>query len=99
MTKILVTGGGGYVGNVLCRYLLDSGYQVKCVDNFHKGQCDAIIPLATNPNFEFEYGDVTVLEQMKEAVRGCDAIIHLAAIVGLVVVRGLIMLMMIINCS
>ena len=82
MTKILVTGGGGYVGNVLCRHLLDKGYQVKCVDNFHKGQCDAIIPLATNPNFEFEYGDVTVLEQMKEAVRGCDAIIHLAAIVG-----------------
>ena len=62
--------------------LLDKGYEVKCVDNFHKGQCDAIIPLATNPRFEFEYGDVTVLEQMKEAVRGCDAIIHLAAIVG-----------------
>ena len=82
MTKILVTGGGGYVGNVLCRHLLDNGYQVKCIDNFHKGQCDAIIPLATNPNFEFEYGDVTVLEQMKEAVIGCDAIIHLAAIVG-----------------
>ena len=52
MTKILVTGGGGYVGNVLCRHLLDKGYQVKCVDNFHKGQCDAIIHLATNPNFE-----------------------------------------------
>ena len=82
MSKILVTGGGGYVGNVLCRHLLDKGYEVKCVDNFHKGQCDAIIPLATNPKFEFEYGDVTVLEQMKEAVRGCDAIIHLAAIVG-----------------
>tara|TARA_A100001201_G_scaffold49228_2_gene49093 strand:- start:6693 stop:7628 length:936 start_codon:yes stop_codon:yes gene_type:complete len=82
MSKILVTGGGGYVGNVLCRHLLDKGYEVKCVDNFHKGQCDAIIPLATNPKFEFEYGDVTVLEQMKEAVHGCDAIIHLAAIVG-----------------
>ena len=82
MTKILVTGGGGYVGNVLCRHLLDKGYRVKCVDNFHKGQCDAIIPLATNPNFEFEYGDVTRLEQMKEAILGCDAVIHLAAIVG-----------------
>ena len=82
MTKVLVTGGGGYVGNVLCRHLLNNGYRVKCVDNFHKGQCDAIIPLITNPNFEFEYGDVTVLEQMKEAVHGCDAIIHLAAIVG-----------------
>ena len=82
MTKILVTGGGGYVGNVLCRQLLDSGYKVKCLDNFHKGQCDAIIPLAINPNFEFVYGDVTVPAQINEAVKGCDAIIHLAAIVG-----------------
>ena len=82
MTKILVTGGGGYVGNVLCRQLLDSGYKVKCMDNFNKGQCDAIIPLATNPNFEFVHGDVTVAGQINEVVKGCDAIIHLAAIVG-----------------
>mgnify|MGYP003627807787 FL=1 len=82
MAKILVTGGGGYVGNVLCRYLLDKGYKVVCFDNFHKGQCDAIIPLATNPNFEFKYGDVTVTQQLNEAVKDCDAIIHLAAIVG-----------------
>ena len=80
--KILVTGGGGYVGNVLCRQLLDKGYKVKCLDNFNKGQCDAIIPLAINPNFEFVYGDVTVSAQINEAVKGCDAIIHLAAIVG-----------------
>ena len=82
MTKVLVTGGGGYVGNVLCRHLLNEGYQVKCVDNFNKGQCDAIIPLAINPNFEFTYADVTVAKQINEAVKGCDAIIHLAAIVG-----------------
>ena len=82
MAKILVTGGGGYVGNVLCRHLLDKGYKVVCFDNFHKGQCDAIIPLAINPNFEFKYGDVTVAEQLNKAVEDCDAIIHLAAIVG-----------------
>ncbi len=82
MSKILVTGGGGYVGNVLCRHLLNEGHQVKCVDNFNKGQCDGIIPLAINPNFEFTYADVTVSGQMNEAVKGCDAIIHLAAIVG-----------------
>jgi len=80
--KILVTGGGGYVGNVLCRQLLDNGYKVRCLDNFSKGQCDAIIPLATNPDFEFVYGDVTVAEQINEAVKGCDVIVHLAAIVG-----------------
>ena len=80
--KILVTGGGGYVGNVLCRYLLDKGYKVVCLDNFHKGQCDAIIPLATNPDFEFRYGDVTVPDHINKAMQDCDAVIHLAAIVG-----------------
>ena len=80
--KILVTGGGGYVGNVLCRQLLDQGYEVKCLDNFNRGNCDAIIPLVTDPNFEFVYGDITVATQINEAVKGCDAIIHLAAIVG-----------------
>lgn len=80
--RILVTGGGGYVGNVVCRRLLREGYSVKCLDNFHKGQCDAIIPLITNPNFDFVDGDVTVPHQLEDAVVGCDAIIHLAAIVG-----------------
>ena len=80
--KILVTGGGGYVGNVLCRDLLTRGYKVRCVDNFHKGQCDALIELITYPNFEFVHGDVTNIEDVKQMVDGVDGIVHLAAIVG-----------------
>jgi len=80
--KVLVTGGGGYVGNVLCRDLLNRGYEVRCVDNFHKGQCDALIALAKNPHFEFMYGDVTDVLQVQSMVQGIDGIIHLAAIVG-----------------
>lgn len=80
--KILVTGGGGYVGNVLCRKLLKNGYEVRCLDNFHKGQCDALLSLVSNPNFEFQYGDVTNYVDCKNAINGVDGIIHLAAIVG-----------------
>ncbi len=80
--KILVTGGGGYVGNILCRNLLNLGHQVRCVDNFHKGNCDALFSLITNPNFEFMYGDITNIEDIKKMVDGTDGIIHLAAIVG-----------------
>ena len=80
--EILVTGAGGYVGNVLCRHLLGVGYKVRAMDNFHKGQCDALLSLVTNPDFSFMYGDVTNLKDCEKAVNGVDGIIHLAAIVG-----------------
>ena len=80
--KILVTGGGGYVGNVLCRDLLNSGYKVRCLDNFHKGQCDALIGLVENPNFEFMYGDVISVGNVVKALDGVDGVIHLASLVG-----------------
>lgn len=80
--KILCSGGGGYVGNVLCRDLLKRGYEVRCVDNFHKGHCDQIISLIPRPHFEFMYGDVTNEEHVKRMWDGCDACIHLAALVG-----------------
>ena len=79
---VLVTGGGGYVGNVLCRDLLSLGYKVRCMDNFHKGQCDALIGLASSSRFEFMYGDVTNVSHVKKALEGIESIIHLAAIVG-----------------
>ena len=80
--KIVIFGGGGYIGNVLCRKLLDIGYRVKCVDNFHKGQCDALIPLMHNQNFEFKKGDITIEKDIKDNIEDVDAIINLAAIVG-----------------
>jgi len=82
MKKILVTGGGGYVGNVLCRDLLSRGYKVRCVDNFHKQGTDSLLALIPDSHFEFMRGDVTNEESVKEMVDGVDGIIHLAAIVG-----------------
>ncbi len=80
--KILVTGGGGYVGSVLCRALLDADYNVRCVDNFHKGHCDALIPLCSDDRFEFINGDISNALGVIKFVKDVDAIIHLAAIVG-----------------
>lgn len=82
MSKVLITGGGGYVGSVLCGELLNRGYQVRCMDNAYKGTLDSIIPFVTNPNFEFFDGDVTNKDDCNNAVKGVDGIIHLAAIVG-----------------
>ena len=80
-SKILITGVG-YVGSYLCKKALEYGYEVRAMDNFHKGNCDTVIPLCANPDFEFMCGDVTNEKHVKKAVEGVDAIIHLAALVG-----------------
>lgn len=57
--KILVTGGAGFVGSHLCRYLLEKGNQVVCLDNFSSGSIENIKDLQSNENFELLEHDVT----------------------------------------
>lgn len=57
--KILVTGGAGFIGSHLCKFLLDQGNQVVCLDNFFTGEKRNIEPFLGNPNFEFIEHDVT----------------------------------------
>ena len=59
MKTILVTGGAGFIGSHLCRYLLDKGNYVLCVDNFFTGNVDNIRDLKNNPNFELMRHDIT----------------------------------------
>ena len=49
----LITGGAGFVGVNLSKFLLDKGYQVFCVDNLITGKIKNIIPLFDNKNFHF----------------------------------------------
>ena len=44
-TKVLVTGGAGFIGSNLCEHLLENGYEVRCLDNFATGKWQNIIPL------------------------------------------------------
>ncbi|MCP4674620.1 MAG: NAD(P)-dependent oxidoreductase [Deltaproteobacteria bacterium] len=82
MTKrVLVTGGAGYLGSVLCEHLLDAGYQVTALDNLMYGQ-KSLFHLLANPNLDFVFGDTRDEELMKELVAGTDVIIPLAAVVG-----------------
>lgn len=79
--KILVTGGAGYVGTTLVPMLLDNGHEVRVVDNLMYGGMP-VLPWLSRPRFEFVRGDIRDKQVMKDAVHGCDAVVHLAAIVG-----------------
>lgn len=57
--KILVTGGGGFIGSHLCERLLNMGNDVLCVDNFYTGNKSNIKHLLSNPSFELIRHDVT----------------------------------------
>ncbi|MDB5168813.1 MAG: NAD-dependent epimerase/dehydratase [Candidatus Saccharibacteria bacterium] len=58
--RILVTGGGGFIGSHLCKRLLDEGNEVLCVDNFFTGQRKNIHALLSHKNFELLRHDVTM---------------------------------------
>lgn len=58
-SRILVTGGAGFLGSHLCERLLSEGCDVLCVDNYFTGSRANIAPLLKNPNFEVIRHDVT----------------------------------------
>ena len=55
----MVTGGAGFLGSHLCERLLAQGHDVLCVDNLFTGRKANILPLLSNPMFEFMRHDVT----------------------------------------
>ncbi len=80
-TKILITGGAGFIGSNLCEYFLSSNnYHVVCLDNLSTGYLKNIEQHFTNPNFEFIEGDIRNLETCKKAVLGCQYVLHEAAL-------------------
>lgn len=85
--KVLVTGGAGYVGTSLLPQLLEKGYKVRVFDKLLFGG-DQLLPFIKNPNFEFQKGDIRDPQAVKNAVKGMDTVIHLAALVGYPVCRS-----------
>jgi UDP-glucuronate decarboxylase len=57
-TKVLVTGGAGFLGSHLCRGLVDDGHDVICLDNFFTGNRRNIVDLLDRPNFELVRHDI-----------------------------------------
>ncbi|MEM1976791.1 MAG: NAD-dependent epimerase/dehydratase family protein [Nitrososphaerota archaeon] len=77
--RALVTGGAGFIGSHLVDALMRSGYEVRVIDNLSQGKIENISRWIGAPGFEFIEGDVVDEAIMREAVKSCDAVFHLAA--------------------
>ncbi len=74
--RAVITGGAGFLGSHLCDRLIDSGYDVICLDNLITGHTDNIAHLSGNPRFKFIKHDVTEYIYINGAV---DAVLHFAS--------------------
>jgi nucleoside-diphosphate-sugar epimerase len=78
---VLVVGGAGYLGSVVVARLLQRGFKVRVLDSFLFGE-GALEDVRTHAGCELVRGDVRDIGAVVKAMRGCDAVVHLAAIVG-----------------
>lgn len=79
--RVLVTGGAGYLGSVLCEHLLDAGCQVTVLDNLSHRQ-PSLFHLCANPGFAFQFGDGRDEALLRRLIAEADVLIPLAAVVG-----------------
>jgi nucleoside-diphosphate-sugar epimerase len=78
--RILLTGGAGFIGTQLVRRLAPNN-RIVIYDNLHRNALQ-YIDLKSYPSVEVVKGDVLDREHLLSAARGCDVVIHLAAIAG-----------------
>ena len=80
-TRVLVTGGAGYLGSTLVAFLLEQGYRVTVLDNLTYRQ-NSLLSCCASPDFDIVRGDCRDEALVKKLVGSADVIIPLAAMVG-----------------
>lgn len=78
--KILITGGAGFIGSNLCEHFIQKGEEVVCLDNLSTGFLHNIDSLINYDRFSFIKGDICDRETCRNAVTGCDVVLHEAAL-------------------
>ena len=78
-TKVLITGGAGFIGSNLCEAFLNKGCNVRCLDDFSTGKKENIAEFMNNPDFELIVGDIRDLDTCLSATKGVDYVSHQAA--------------------
>ena len=79
--KIVITGGAGFLGTHLAKRLVDR-YRIKILDLDISANSINYTDLPSHPNVDLVQGDVCDAQLVRRELAGCDAIIHLAALLG-----------------
>ena len=77
-TKVLVTGGAGFIGSNLADELIRQGARVSIIDNFGTGFRENLEEI--NGDFDFIEGDINDDVAVKKAIEGCEVVFHEAAL-------------------
>ena len=84
MPQVLITGGAGFIGSHVADHLLAAGYRVRVFDNGALQVHGPIEgpPAYLSPSVDYVRGDIRNGAALERALRGVDAVLHLAAMVG-----------------
>ena len=84
MSKILVTGGCGFIGSHLSEFLVQKGFDVKVLDKYNRdGHFGWLENSHYKKNLEVLLGDIRDYDFVEKCSRGCSAVFHLAALCGI----------------
>jgi nucleoside-diphosphate-sugar epimerase len=78
--RILITGGAGFIGTTLCERLVEEN-EIVILDNEHRNAL-RYTNLINHPNVQYIRGNVLDFEAVFSAMKGCQIVVHLAAIAG-----------------
>lgn len=79
-SKILITGGAGFIGSNIIEKLIYQDNKIVCLDNFLTGKYENIAEFINHNNFELIEGDIRDIETCRKAVNDIDLVLHQAAL-------------------
>lgn len=82
--KVLVTGAAGFIGSHLSEFLVQKGFEVKAFVRYNsKNGWGWLDESPLKENIEVYSGDIRDFDAVKDAMKGIDAVFHLAALIGI----------------
>lgn len=84
MSKMVVTGGAGFIGSHLCDQLLDQGHEVHVVDDLSTGRLANLAHLESEARLVVHQHSICDFENLKGVMRGSEGVFHLAALADIV---------------
>ena len=79
-TRVLVTGGAGFIGSHMVDRLVNDGYDVRVIDDLSTGRLDNIQGHLSSGKVDFVKGDIRDVSLVRKSVDGVDVVVHLAAV-------------------